>query len=50
MYTETGELCIRAPEIIDGSEYNELVDIWSAGLLIYEMIYGFNPFYGEYTS
>lgn len=44
MFTETGTLCIRAPEMIDGDPYNELVDVWSAGITIYEMLYGFNPF------
>ncbi len=44
MFTETGTLGIRAPEMIEGDAYTELVDIWSAGITIYEMMYGYNPF------
>ena len=44
MYTETGTLCVRAPEMIEGSPYNELVDVWSAGVTLYQMLFGVNPF------
>ena len=33
-----------APEIIKGKGHNKAVDIWSFGILIYEMISGINPF------
>jgi serine/threonine protein kinase len=32
------------PEIIKGNYYDEKVDIWSLGVLIYEMAIGYAPF------
>ncbi|XP_035231916.1 uncharacterized protein LOC118203737 isoform X3 [Stegodyphus dumicola] len=34
------------PEIILGQKYNQSVDWWSFGVLLYEMITGRSPFYG----
>uniref|UniRef100_A0A914ZGR9 protein kinase C n=1 Tax=Parascaris univalens TaxID=6257 RepID=A0A914ZGR9_PARUN len=36
-----------APEIIKGQLYNEAVDFWSFGVLMYEMLIGQSPFHGE---
>ncbi|VDM94083.1 unnamed protein product, partial [Onchocerca ochengi] len=36
-----------APEIIKGQLYNEAVDFWSFGVLLYEMLIGQSPFHGE---
>jgi len=33
-----------APEILERREYNEKCDIWSLGVIIYEMLFGVNPF------
>lgn len=36
-----------APEIITRNGYDELVDWWSLGCILYEMIIGFPPFMGD---
>lgn len=39
-----------APEIIAKLRYNEKVDVWSAGVILYNMLTGYEPFYSEYKS
>ena len=33
-----------SPEMINGESYNKSTDIWSLGILLYEMYFGFPPF------
>ena len=34
MMTKTGTVAFSAPEIFNQNEYNEKVDIWSAGIVL----------------
>jgi len=39
-----------APEIINKKEYSKGIDIWSLGILLYEMIHNFSPFRDKYGN
>jgi serine/threonine protein kinase len=41
-----GSPVYSAPELLNGNEYNSKVDIWSTGIIFYEMVIGSNPFSG----
>lgn len=36
-----------APEIVSDQAYNYTIDIWSLGILLYEMLHGYAPFKGK---
>lgn len=43
-----GSPLYMAPEILKGDQYNSKVDVWSVGILIYEILFGICP-YEDYT-
>jgi len=36
-----------APEVIQGRYYNHKADVWSLGIIFFEMLTGFTPFTGR---
>jgi len=49
-YTVCGTPEYLAPEIIRSKGHGKPVDWWALGILIFEMLAGFSPFYGESTQ
>lgn len=50
MFGKLGTPEYIAPEIINNKPYTCIVDWWSYGILIYEMLYGHTPFKGDDTN
>ena len=44
MNRDIGTLQFKAPEMIELQSYNEKIDIWGAGVILYYLIYGKLPF------
>jgi serine/threonine-protein kinase ULK/ATG1 len=36
-----------APEVLNGKRYNHKADVWSLGIVFFEMLAGFTPFTGR---
>lgn len=49
MMTKTGTISYRAPQTFS-SIYNQKVDIWSVGVIAYELLTNNIPFYSDYQS
>ena len=47
MMTKTGSVIFSAPEMFHSGHYNEKIDIWSAGIVLYMMLSGKQPFFSE---
>jgi calcium/calmodulin-dependent protein kinase I len=47
MLTHTGTEAFVAPEMYKNQVYNEKVDLWSAGCVLYTMLAGYQPFFEE---
>lgn len=43
MYTVCGSPLYMAPEMFKDKSYDDTIDIWSIGIVMYEMLYGSNP-------
>jgi serine/threonine-protein kinase ULK/ATG1 len=43
VYTVCGSPLYMAPEMFRDKYYNDTVDIWSIGIILYEMLFGMNP-------
>jgi serine/threonine-protein kinase ULK2 len=45
--TVCGTPLIMAPEVLNGVRYNHKADVWSLGILFFELLTGFTPFTGR---
>lgn len=52
MFTNTGTLQFKAPEMISEKtvQYNQTVDMWGAGVTLYQMLSSTLPFYSSYEE
>lgn len=48
--TYTGTLAFSAPEQLQGEEYDESIDMWSAGVILYTMLSGKEPFQADFID
>lgn len=44
---EIGTKMYMAPELFIGTNYNTAIDVWALGIIIFLMMFGYFPFFGE---
>lgn len=47
MWTYTGTVAFSAPELLSDGCYDESIDMWSSGVILYTMLSGYEPFRAE---
>lgn len=45
--TQCGTPLVMAPQVLNGKKYNHKADVWSLGIVFFEMLTGFTPFTGK---
>ena len=45
--TVCGTPLLMAPEVLNGKKYNHKADVWSLGIVFFELLTGFMPFTGK---
>lgn len=45
--THCGTPIVMAPEVLNNKRYNHKADVWSLGIVFFEMLTGFMPFTGK---
>ena len=48
--TIIGTPYFMSPELVKGSNYNKKADIWSLGIILYELIFGTCPYVAEHIA
>ena len=46
-FSKVGSVMYVAPEVVENKSYGEEVDWWSVGIIFYEMLIGFTPFFED---
>ena len=47
---KTGTVAYMAPEMLTGGAYNEAIDVWSLGVILFILLGGYHPFDPAGTS